>query len=127
MANQPPNAEGRVTFEISTAQRPDFKQKLAVYVFDTRGQVIHYADVRDGRTELPLSAAALARGRVFIAPSDARVAKDVTPAQLKRLGAYEPVLQVGGRLIDRIDVPGPIIDLWPWCFCWVRGTVVRYS
>jgi hypothetical protein len=28
---------------------------------------------------------------------------------------------------DRIDIPGVVIDFWPFCFCWVRGRVVRQS
>ena len=127
MARQPTDAK-RVSFQVSTAQRPDFKQPLAAYVFDARGQFVDRAEVRDGKVELTLSPGALARARVFIAPVDAGIeTKGLTAAQLERLGAYEPVLQAGGKLIDRIDVPGTIIDIWPFCFCWVRGRVVRAS
>ncbi len=128
MATQPQDVEKRVKLQISTAQRPDFKHPLAAYVFDARGQLVHRAEVRDGKVELPLPPVAIGRARVFVAPIDARIdTQGLTAAQLQRLGAYEPVLQAGGPLIDRIEVPGNIIDVWPFCFCWVHGKVVRYS
>jgi hypothetical protein len=128
MARQPADAGRRVSFQVSTAQRPEFKHPLAAYVFDAGGQLIHHAEVRDGKIELPMSPDAVGRARVFIAPIDARIETGgLTAAQLERLGAYEPVLRVGGRLIDRIEVAGSIIDIWPFCFCWVRGKVVRSS
>ena len=128
MARQPTGATKRVSFQVSTAQRPDFKHPLAAYIFDASGLFVDQAEVRDGRVELPLSPDDLARARVFIAPVDAGIEpKGVSAAQLERLGAYEPVLQTGGKLIDRIDVAGPILDIWPFCFCWVRGKVVRAS
>jgi hypothetical protein len=126
MAKQPGNAEGRVTFQVSTAQRPDFKHPLAIYVFDARGQLQHRAEIQGGRIELPFSAEAIGRMRVFVAPVDPKSdIQSVTAERLERLGAYEPVLQAGGRLADRIEVPGTVIDVWPFCFCWVRGKVVR--
>ena len=127
MAMQP-RAGRRATFQVSTAQRPDFKHPLAAYVFDARGQLVHRAEVRDGTVELPLPPDAIGRARVFIAPVDAKIdTQGLTAAQLRRLGAYEPVLQAGGPPIDRIEIPGNIIDIWPFCFCWVHGKVVRYS
>jgi hypothetical protein len=97
-----------------------------VYVFDARGQLQHRAEIAGGRVDLPLAPDALGRVRVFIAPAGAKgEARTFTPEQLERLGAYEPVLRAGGRLVDRIEVPGTIIDFWPFCFCWVRGRVAR--
>ncbi len=126
MARQPTDGAKRVSFQVSTAQRPEFKQPLAAYVFDAQGKFADRVEVRDGKVELPLSPDALGRARVFIAPVDAKLEpKGLTAAQLERLGAYEPVLLAGGRLIDRIDIAGPILDIWPFCFCWVRGKVVR--
>jgi hypothetical protein len=128
MAKQSSDGERRSTFQVSTAQRPDFKHPLAVYVFDARGTRIHRSEVRDGKVEIPLSADDIGRARVFIAPIDPKTdTRELTAAQLERLGAYQPVLQTGGRLIDRIEVPGTLIDWWPFCFCWVRGKVVRWS
>jgi hypothetical protein len=120
---EPLHGERRTIFHVSTVQRPDFKHPLALNVFDARGQRVLRAEVRDGKVELPLSAQDISHTRVFVAPIDAKIdTQEVTAAQLERLGAYEPVLQPGGRLIDRIEVPGTIIDVWPF-----YGTLTGYS
>src|SRR5262245_31947262 len=118
----------RVAFQISTKQRPDFEHPLAVFVFDEQGRLIDRKEASSGKIELGVTAAMLGHVRVFIAPVDEKTsAKDLKASHLERLGAYEPVLRAGGKLIDRIDIPASIIDFWPFCFCWVRGTVVRSS
>jgi hypothetical protein len=128
MTKDSQHGERFVTLWVSTSQRPDFEHPLTVYVFGARGERIHTADIRDGKVELPLSPEDLTRARVFIAPIDSKLDEhELTGARLERLGAYEPVLQDAGKLIDRIEVPGSLIDLWPICFCWVRGRVVRNS
>ena len=112
MAKQSRDMEGRVPFYVSTAQRPDFNHSLAIYAFDARGEPIHRAEITDGKVELPLSPRALYKARVFIAPVDAKTNQaDLTAERLQRLGAYEPVLHIGDKLVDRIDIPGSIIDL----------------
>ena len=101
MAMQP-RAGRRATFQVSTAQRPDFKHPLAAYVFDATARALT-APRCDGTVELPLPPDAIGRARVFIAPVDAKIdTQGLTAAQLRRLGAYEPVLQAGGPPIDRI-------------------------
>src|SRR5262245_2440192 len=128
MAEKPEDPPRRVTFQVSTSQRPDFKHPLAAYLFDARGELIERADVRDGKVELTLPKGELGQLRVFIAPAHEKIdANKPTPALMERLGAYEPVLQAGGPLADRIEVPSSIIDNWPFCFCWVRGKVVRHG
>lgn len=118
----------RLSFEISTRQRPEFQQPLAVYLFNERGDLIDQVDVREGKVELPLLSTELGRKQVFIAPvSEAFAQKKPTPADLERLGAYQPVLQVGERFLERIDIPGSLLQYWPFCSCWVRGRVVRQS
>ena len=128
MAKKPQDPASRVTFRVSTAQRPDFKHSLAAYVFDARGELIERADVRDGKVELSLPKGELGKTRVFIAPvHPALDEKKLSPRVMERLRAYEPVLQAGGPLIEVIDIPSVLIDFWPFCFCWVRGKVVRHA
>ncbi len=43
MAKKPQNPPKRVTFQVGTRQRPDFKHPLAAYVFDARGELIEPA------------------------------------------------------------------------------------
>lgn len=129
MAPKPQDPAKRVSFQVSIRERPDFKQPLVAYVFDERGQLKERTEVLGDKLEPSLSAGELARARVFIAPRNEKLeAMEPTPALMERIGAYEPVLRAGGgRLIDRIDLPGPIIDHWPFCSCWVRGRVLRRS
>jgi len=115
-----------ITLQVSTAQRPEFKHPLVACVFDRRGQLAQRAEVRDGQVQLSISPDTAGRMRLFIAPMDERVdAKALSIAQLERLRAYEPVLQWRGPGAGRIDIPGSLIDFWPFCFCWVRGRVLR--
>lgn len=123
---KPQGPAKRSTLQVSTEQRPDFKHPLAAFVFDSRGQLLEYAGVRDGKVELSLPSPGAARVRVFIAPVDPHTDhKALTPSQLERLGAYEPLST--RALTWRIDIPGSLIDIWPFCFCWVRGKAVRAS
>lgn len=118
----------RITFQVSTRQRPDFKHQLTAYVFDVRGELIERADISNGKVELTLPQGELGRMRVFVAPADETLdTKKATPALMERLRAYEPVLQTGESLLDRIDIPSVILDFWPFCFCWARGRIVRHS
>jgi len=127
MAKKPLDST-RISFQVSTKQRPDFNQPLAAYVFDVRGELLERADVRDGQVDLNLPKDGPGRMRVFIAPADEKLeARKPTPAMLERLGAYEPVLQTDGALLNRIEIPAAILRFWPFCFCWVRGRVVRLS
>lgn len=117
-----------ITIQVSTGERPDFKQPLVAYVFDKRQPKPQRVEIRDGQFELSVAGGAMALPRVLIAPRSERIdAAMPGPDRLKRLGAYEPVLQRGREIITRIDIPGSIIDLWPLCFCWVHGKVVRHS
>ena len=100
----PPTPSKRVTFKVSTRQRSDFEHPLAAYLFDARGELIARVEIRDGQLELPLPRGELGRMRVFIAPAEDNLdPKTATPAMMARLGAYEPVLQAGGQLIERIE------------------------
>ena len=129
MAQQSKSGGRRLSLPVSTAHRPDFNAPLVAYLFDAGGTLLKRADIAGGKLELDLQADAMHPPRLVIAPAVKDAPADETPSleRLLRLGAYEPVLRQGGKLIDRIVIPGPIIDLWPFCFCWVRGRVVRAS
>ena len=128
VASKSENDGKRVSFVISTSQREDFDHPLVAFVFDGRGELADRVEVRDGKLDLTAPAGGLEKSRILIAPAEA--ADDTSkpdPEALLKLGAYEPVLFADHRLIERIDIPGSLIDLWPLCFCWVRGRVVRSS
>ena len=129
MAKETKSGGKRLTLKVSTRQRPDFEAPLVGYVFDANGTLLDRADVSNGVLDVELSRDSGQMPRVLIAPAIEGAAEDEKPDldRLTKLGAYEPVLQQAGRLIDRIVIPGPVIDFWPFCFCWVRGRLVRAS
>ncbi|WP_046114794.1 hypothetical protein [Aquincola tertiaricarbonis] len=116
-----------VVLQVTTRQRPDFQQPLMAWLFDGGGRLAARVEVKDGRLELPATDGG-GHGRLFITPVDERLVEtEPTTAMLERLGAYEPVLLIGERLKPVIDIPGLVIDHWPFCFCWLRGRVERLS
>jgi hypothetical protein len=119
------SAEKSITFRITSEERPDFKHPLVLYLFDTQQQLKQRVEVKEGKAELALPPGGLGHMRLFVAPFNERLDAKATPARLERMGAYEPVLHVEGRLESLIDIPGSLIDIWPFCFCRVRGRVVR--
>jgi hypothetical protein len=129
MAQQSKSGGRRLALSVSTEQRPDFKAPLVAYVFDASGTLTQRADIAGGKVQIDLPAESAQLPRVVIAPAIKNASDSDSPGidRLLRLGAYEPVLRQAGKLIDQIVVPGPIIDIWPFCFCWVRGRVVRAS
>jgi hypothetical protein len=117
-----------LTITVSTEARPDFDQPLVAYHFDAVGNLLQRVPVEGGRVSLEVAAKDAGRGRLFIAPSDADLEGfDLSPALLERLGAHEAILRPGDKLIDVIRIPGGVIDLWPLCFCTVKGQVLRSS
>ena len=70
MAKKREEATRRVSFAVSTKERPAFKEELRTFVFDSRGQLIDSAPVRDGKVEVSLSSGGLGRSRVFLVPLD---------------------------------------------------------
>lgn len=122
MAKSPaPNASLTLKIELEKPAQGE----LHAYAFDRNGRMIARAPVRDGATTLPLSERQARESRVFLAPDNAD--KQPTLRDMQRAHGYEIVLADGlrGRLTDRVRVPGRIVDLWPFCFCPVRGRVVR--
>ncbi len=131
MANQSQSGASRLSFSVSTAQRPDFKGKLVAHVFDANGTLIERAPVNNGKLELKSTKRDAQLPRVLIAPeieNEADCGEDeIGVERLLKLGAYEPVLRRRGGVLDRIVIPGQVLDIWPFCFCWVRGRVIRAS
>jgi len=116
-----------VSFRVSTSSRPDFDQALAIYAFDSRGNLLERSAVKSGKVSLSLSAATVLHADVYVAPVGEHRETEPTPRVLERRGAFRPVLreQESGGLVSIIEIPGRIIDLWPWCVCFVQGQVLR--
>ena len=117
-----------LTIPVSTGDRPGFDQPLVAYHFDAVGNLRERALVEKQRVSLKTGAMEAGRGRLFIVPQSAALEGfEPSPEILERLGAHEAILRPGDKLIDVIRVPGDIIDLWLWCFCTVKGRVLRSS
>ena len=56
MAQQPKSGGRRISLQVSTAQRPDFKHPLTAYLFDAGGQLLHRAQISDGKLDVTLVA-----------------------------------------------------------------------
>ena len=123
---QPPKGtddQQRISFAVSSEERPDFKESLSAYAFTERGDLIDSSTVRGGKVSLKVEGG---RTRVFLAPT-APKEEEPTLALMKRVQAFEPVLRPGltGSIVDSVRIPGDLLDFWPLCFCLVRGRVVR--
>lgn len=117
----------QTTLQVDLKARPDFKGAIAAYVFDSAGNLTDQAPVRSGKVTLKTSAKTLSHSRLFIAPEPEDQQEEIRPTiqHMERIGAFEPTLTAGGQLNELIRIPGRIIDLWPLCFCWVKGKVVK--
>jgi hypothetical protein len=116
-----------LTIPVTTDDRPGFDQPLVAYHFDAVGNLRERAVVEGQRLTLEADPADV-RGRLFIAPRSVESEGfEPSPSMLERIGAYEAILRPGDKLIDVIRVPGDYLDLWPLCFCTVKGRVLRSS
>ncbi len=121
-----------VTLEVTTKARPHFDESLHAFVYDKQGNLVERGDVKSGKLTLSMSPGDVARSRVFLVPASKGLT-DVddapAPSRLQALGAFEPVLRGGiaGDLTTKVEIPGSILDGWPFCLCLVQGRVIRAS
>lgn len=124
MSSQRSDRGTQLSLTISTRERPKFTDPLVAYLFDERGELVDRADVKDGKAQVTTATGGIGRHRLFVAPP-VDATRTLTAASMARLGAYEPVLLAHDAKVIDITIPGIVIDVWPFCFCWVRGRVVR--
>jgi len=119
-------SKGGVVFKVSFKERPCYEGNAAAFLFDSAGNLLEAVELKDGQISFKRSEQEIGQSRLFISTVPDNLA-EVEPSikMMQRLGAYEPVLRLAGRLIDTIQVPGIIIDDWPICFCWVHGRVMK--
>lgn len=122
MSTQKPDRGKTLTLTVSTRERPKFTEALSAYLFDAQGALAARAEVKNGKVEI--AAPASARHRLFVAPT-LEADRELSASLLQKLGGYEPVLSAIDRGAVTVTIPGLVIDHWPFCFCWVRGRVVR--
>ena len=118
----------KTTFKISLEERPDFKGRISAFLFNIAGSLLEEVKGADGKTTFSSTEHELVHGRLFIASLPDQVeewGEKPTIRMMERIGAYEPVIRRGGKFVEVIRIPGSIIDLWPICFCFVQGKVVK--
>jgi len=112
-----------ISFAVSTEDRPHFKEDLTAYAFSESGELLDAAAVRGGKATIKTTGP---RTRIFVGPT---LPGDIPPtlAQMQRVQAFEPVLRPGltGPVVESVRIPGSLLDVWPLCFCLIRGRVVR--
>lgn len=124
MKSQP--KEQRLTLKVSLSERPQLKGQQAAFLFDAAGNFLEASEIKGEKVTFSQSEDSIKRTRLFIAPIPDNVENTKpTISMMERLNAFESSIVVGGKLVDVIQVPGPIIDLWPLCFCWLKGKVVK--
>lgn len=107
---------------VSTAARDDLDVAIVAHLFDRTGELLETAEVEDGVLRLQTDPATVATSRLYLAPRLERAVGSAS--ELERLGAYEPLRGIR-HVPDLVEIPGPVLDLWPVCGCFVRGRVVN--
>ncbi len=110
-------------FSVSIEGATAYEGEIVAYVFSNDDKLEKRVKVKDGSLKLPFGEKEARRYKVLLAPPVDK-GTPLSPARLRRLGAFEAVL-VPGKLIDRIRIPGNLLDLWPFCFCWITGRVLK--
>ena len=118
-----------VQFSVPFEEAPDKPLDLAAYVTDrTSGEVIASKPIKEGRFELVLDPARAPSLSISIAPLRPDAGDELpTTGQLGRLRAYEPVFSFDPKVkkYDLQAIPVELSQFWWWCFCRVRGKVVK--
>ncbi len=119
-------AAKRVTFKVVVEGNKNFDGNMAGFVFSSSGRLVAREVVRNNRLSIPVKADKFSRYRLFIAPlSDGSDEQTPSLKMMERLNAYEPLVVSKKHLLDKIMIPGHIIDSWHFCLCWIRGQVVK--
>ena len=119
----------KVQFSVPFEEAPEEPLDLAAYVTDrTSGEVIASERIKEGRFELELDPARAPNLSISIAPVPPEAGDELpTRGHLGRLRAYEPVFSFDPKVkkYDLQAIPADLSKFWWWCFCRVRGKVVK--
>ena len=119
----------KVQFTVPFEEPPEQPIELAAYLTDrSTGDVVVAKPVKDGRFELDLDAGRAQSLSLSIAPVRSDLGDALpTSGQLDRLRAYEPVFTFDPKVrkYDLKAIPSDLIRYWWFCFCRVRGQVVK--
>jgi hypothetical protein len=113
--------------KIALEGKPDSPIDVKAYAFDSRGNLLASAPLKDGQAGLDLTDEQAKGARVFFAAlHEGREKTAITLDTMTRVHAYEPALTLGARGVERLyTIPEIYWRWWRWCRCQVRGKVVK--
>lgn len=123
-SNEKKGLQIRVDFE----GKPQEKLKLAAYVFNSKGQLVEKAPLKDEKLSLNQSASHLKHQRLFIAPVSNEENKEESPSlmDMVKRSAYEPAIEgIDKNFLELKSIPEFNWRNWCWISCRVRGKVVK--
>jgi hypothetical protein len=116
-------------FKIGFEGSPDKELNVIAYAFDRQGNLLASSPLKEGTAALPLSQDQARTARLFFGPElpPGRSEAPMTPDTMIRLHAYEATWQFNPELraYDLLEIPEFLWKWWPFCFCRVRGQVLK--
>ncbi|MEO0914810.1 MAG: hypothetical protein AAFY59_17810, partial [Pseudomonadota bacterium] len=98
-----------------------YEGDIFAYAFTREGELIDIAPVDGDAVSLPIPEEALRGTRILFGP---KMEEKPRLVDLERLNAFEATFDP--KFEERIvRIPDSIINLWPLCFCYVTGRVMK--
>lgn len=117
----------KLQLKVGLEGEPDPTLAVTAFVFDQAGTLVGSGPLKGGKVDLTLPAASEAQPLILLGPST--VAEDGAPTveRLRRVGAHEPLVNLGSddRRLELAKVPELDWSRWLLCSSQVRGRVVR--
>jgi hypothetical protein len=123
-----PEKKIKLQFNVKFDGKPSEEINLALYAFDSAGTCIAESPVKKDQVELSINENVVRKIRIFLAPPIEGVRRrNLSIAMLERLCAYEPAWRFFPEkpVITLPPIPYFHWRCWPFCFCRIRGQVVR--
>ncbi len=127
-----PKGKKGLSLKVKFDGSPKEKIGIAAYVFDSKGELIETAAVKNDRIDLKLSSVEdLRYSRMFIAPVSINEISEPREASLEirdmlARNAYEPQINtIASGITELLPIPEFHWEYWCWIACRIRGRVVK--
>ncbi|MCC6838895.1 MAG: hypothetical protein IT230_01915 [Flavobacteriales bacterium] len=123
-------AKQQIKLNLRQGEKHNPEIPLRAWLFDRHGKLASSAPVgKEGELLLPdATGDQLKYGTLHITPEprDIPPGEAVTPAHMRKWRSYSPIVRhVGGILQDLYPVPASYWPYWSFCWCTIRGKVVK--
>lgn len=119
-------AKKTLLLKVALEGKPASPIDVTAYAFDSRGDLLASAPLREGQVELGLTNEQARGARIFFAALPEGRDKNVTLETMARVNGYEPALSFDARSdVQAHLIPEIYWKWWFWCLCRVRGKVVK--